>query len=338
MGGRKFSNKYNKMKKTFRNKHKKAKRKPNITYKNKNFKKLNCSPAVEGETPVKDSCIPDDILIQIRNEYNKDHPGNEIVTTHLNEIWYELKNRLKCKSEKCWLNELDNEDLKKKLQNTIFAPEEPPEWKHNPDEWLSNYDIRAVLKQYAETDKYNYFAFIEPTPIDFDSKPSNMDGECVEPELCNFKLKKYIDDKKTKIGIVFNLDKHDEDGSHWVSLFIDLDDKFIMYFDSAGDKIQPEIQKLVKRIIKQADELNIQLIFDNTPIEHQFGNTECGMYSLYFIITLLKGETETGEKLIGYKEKYDFFKDKKRRIPDNFVFNFRKKYFNSGGSLQKRKI
>jgi hypothetical protein len=60
MGGRSF---YNKMKKTFRNKHKKAKRKPNNTYKNKQFKKLNCSPAVEGETPVKDSCIPDDILI-----------------------------------------------------------------------------------------------------------------------------------------------------------------------------------------------------------------------------------------------------------------------------------
>lgn len=335
MGGRSF---YNKMKKTFRNKHKKAKRKPNITYKNKQFKKLNCSPAVEGETPVKDSCIPDDILIQIRNEYNKDHPENQIISTHLNEIWYELKNRLHCKSEKCWLSELDNDALKNKLQKTIFAPEEPPEWKHNPDEWLSNYDITAVLKQYSETKKYSYFAFIEPTPIDFDAKPSDMGGECVEPELCRFDLKEYIDDKKTKIGIIFNLDKHNESGSHWVSLFIDLDDKFIMYFDSAGDKIQPEIQNLVNRILKQASELNIQLTFDKTRIEHQFGNTECGMYSLYFIITLLKGETENGEKLNGYKAKYDFFKDKNRRIPDKFVFNFRKKYFNSGGSLQKRKI
>jgi hypothetical protein len=336
MGGRNFNNKYKKMKKTFRNKHKKAKQKRNITY--KNFKTLNCSPAVEGKTQVKDSCIPDDILIQIRNEYNKDHPENQIISTHLNEIWYELKHRLQCKSEKCWLNELDNEDLKKKLEKTIFAPEEPPEWKHNPDEWLSNYDIREVLKQYAETDKYKYFAFIEPTPIDFDAKPSDMGGECVEPDLCNFKLKKYIDDKKTKIGIIFNLDKHDQDGSHWVSLFVDLDDKFIMYFDSAGDKIQPEIETLADRILKQAKELNLELTFDKTRIEHQFGNTECGMYSLYFIITLLKGETETGEKLIGYKAKYDFFKNKKRRIPDKYVFNFRKKYFNSGGSLEKRKI
>lgn len=350
MGGRKFSNKMKKMKKTFRNKHKKAKQKRNITIKRKKviiepdtnidsgFNKLNCSPEAEGEPQVEDSCIPDDILIQIRNEYNKDHPDNQIISTHLNEIWYELKKRLHCKSEKCWLNELDNEELKRKLKKTIFAPEEPPEWKHNPDEWLSNYDIAAVLKQYAESNKYKYFAFIEPVPIDFDAKPSDMNGKCVEPELCDFTLNEYIKNKKTKIGIIFNLDKHDEDGSHWVSLFIDLDDKFIMYFDSAGDKIQPEIETLVDRILKQANELNIQLTFDKTRIEHQFGNTECGMYSLYFIITLLKGETENSEKLNGYKEKYDFFKDKNRRIPDKYVFNFRKKYFNSGGSLKKRKI
>ena len=160
MGGRSFNNKYKKMKKTFRNKHKKVKRKRNITYKNRNFKKLNCSPFVDGKTQVEDSCIPDDILIKIRNEYNKDNPYSQINSTHLNEIWYELKTRLQCKSEKCWLNELHNEDLKKKLEKTIFAPNEPPEWKHNPDEWLSNYDIAAVLKQYAETDKYKYFAFI----------------------------------------------------------------------------------------------------------------------------------------------------------------------------------
>lgn len=331
MGFRKISNNYKKMKKTFRNKRKRT------GGTKKKFKKLNCSPAVEGETPVKDSCIPDDILIQIRNEYNKDHPDNKIVTTHLNEIWYELKNRLHCKSEKCWLNELDNDELKRNLQKTIFAPEEPPEWKHNPDEWLSNYDITAVLNQYADSDKYKYFAFIEPVPIDFDAKPSDMNGRCVEPDLCEFNLKEYIDHKKTKIGIIFNTDKHNQNGSHWVSLFIDLDDNYIMYFDSAGDKIKPEIETLADRVLEQAKKLNIQLTFDKTRIEHQFGNTECGMYSLYFIITLLKGETENGEKLTGYKSKYDFFKDKKRRIPDKYVFNFRKKYFNSGGSRKNNK-
>ena len=35
-----------------------------------------------------------------------------------------------------------------------------------------------------------------------------------------------------QIGIVFNLDKHDQEGSHWVSMFIDLKRDGIYYFDS----------------------------------------------------------------------------------------------------------
>lgn len=344
MGNGKISHKYKKMKKTFRNKDKKVKWRRNITSKHqkatntnntiadKDFKKLNCSPIVHGETPVKDSCIPDDILIRIRNEYNKDHPNNLIVSTHLTDIWYELKNRLNCKTEKCWLNELDNDVLERKLKQNLFAPQEPPEWKHNPDEWLSNYDIAAVLRQYSQSNKYKYFAFIEPTTIDFDDRPSDMDGNCVDNKLCEFKLDEYIKNKKSKIAVVFNLDKHNESGSHWVSLFIDLDEKFIMYFDSAGDDIKEEFEIFVDRVLKQAEELDIILEYDKTHVQHQRGNTECGMYSLYFIITLLTGETDRGVYLKGYKEKYNFFKNKKLRIPDKFVFDLRKKYFNSGGS------
>ena len=35
-----------------------------------------------------------------------------------------------------------------------------------------------------------------------------------------------------KIGVIFNLDKHDQSGSHWVAMFIDLENKFFFYFDS----------------------------------------------------------------------------------------------------------
>ena len=47
---------------------------------------------------------------------------------------------------------------------------------------------------------------------------------------------------------------------------------------------------------------------DNTPFEHQMGNTECGMYSLYFIITLLTGKTGEGKVLKDYTEKKKYFK------------------------------
>lgn len=295
---------------------------------NKTMKKMNCSPVVK-KTPVKNSCLPEDILLTIKREYNNNHPENPIKTNHFTEIWNELKNRLDCKKEDCWLKEIRDTKLRQEIDEMVFAPDHPPEWKHNPDEWLSNYDIIDVLKQYEKT--FHYFKFIEPTPIDFDDKPRDMYGSCVNEDLCKFDLKPFIKKNITKIGIIFNLDKHNESGSHWVSLFIDLDDKFILYFDSAADIIQPEIAKLVDRILKQGSRLGIHLDYEKEkkPFEHQMGNTECGMYSLYFIITLLTSKTGYGEPLVGYNEKKQYFNSK--RIPDDYVFKMRNMYFNSGG-------
>jgi hypothetical protein len=54
-------------------------------------------------------------------------------------------------------------------------------------------------------------------------------GESSRPFHIAQMLKDYIDKNITKIGIIFNLDNHNESGSHWVSLFIDLEDKFVLY-------------------------------------------------------------------------------------------------------------
>ena len=103
-------------------------------------------------------------------------------------------------------NQIEDPTIRKKLDLQLFAPDQPKEWKKNPDEWLSNYDIMDVLKQYEET--FPCFHVIGPTPIDFDSRPKDLDNKCVWEELCNFRLEKYIKEKKRKIGIVFNLDDH----------------------------------------------------------------------------------------------------------------------------------
>ena len=61
---------------------------------------------------------------------------------------------------------------------------------------------------------------MEPSPMDFDLKQGNS---CVfYGDLCNIDLKQHMDDGKHKIGSVFNLDDHDEPGSHWVSLYMEL--------------------------------------------------------------------------------------------------------------------
>ena len=98
--------------------------------------------------------------------------------------------------------------------------------------------------------------------------------------------------------------------------------------DSAGNEIPEEIDVLLKRITKQGLEMNPPInlqYYGNSPLEHQYGNTECGMYTLYFLITMLTDETE-GKKFRNYHEKIHFFKNK--RIPDKYMQRYRKIYFN----------
>jgi len=321
MPTKKYKLKYNSKRNNKNNK------KNKLYAKNKTMKKMNCNPSVKGKTSIQDSCLTDPILIKLKDSYNKHNINTPILSEDPKQIWIDLRNRMtRCSKEDCWLDVITDENIRNKISEMLFAPKQPDEWKTNPNTWLSNYDIFDVLKQYEE--KYKNFKIIGPTPIDFDTRPVEMNGKCVWEELCTFTLENYLKNGKKKLGIVFNLDKHNSSGSHWVSMFVDLDDQFIFYLDSAGNKMPLEVEKFAKRIIGQGLKLHPRMhihLYENCPVEHQMGSTECGMYALYFIITMLTNETE--EKIFkNYTEKIRFFKDK--QIPDKYVNKYRKIYFN----------
>ena len=312
-----------------------SKNRKNRNGKTVRFKKMMCSPAVSNIKIHKDSCFTPDVLKQIQDKYNENHPENKIMDRDPKKVWLELKQKLNCLKEECWLNQIENQSMREQIKKNIFAPKHPPEWNNNPDEWLSNYDIMDVMKQYETS--YSEFKFLGPTTIDFDTKVPEHGYKCVLEDLCNFSLERFISAKKTKIGIVFNLDKYYESGSHWVSMYIDITNRFIFFFDSADNEIPPEIWKetpddplpLVNRIIKQGLELPqpIQFTFyNNRGIGHQTGNTECGMYSLFFIITMLTGKQPNSKRTLSLNKRRDLFL--KKRIPDTMVFQYRKLYFN----------
>jgi hypothetical protein len=292
----------------------------------KKFRAINCSPVVKGKTPVQNSCFTEPVLQQLKESYNKHHPGNIINETDPSAIWQQLKIKLSnCSSEDCWLDTVEDKYVRSKLDNYLFAPDQPGDW-HEHDGWLSNFDIMTVLKQFEVSHKN--FRLIGPTPIDFDSKPRNKTTKCVWDELCEFDMKKYLKNGINKLGIVFNLDKHYGKGKHWVSMFVDLEDNFIFYLDSGGDHAPKEVKKLVNRLVKQGMQLEEKKrihFYENCPVEHQMGTRECGMYALVFIITMLTGEIE-GKSLPTYADRINFFKDK--RIPDTFVKKYREIYFN----------
>jgi len=304
-------------KKTFKNKkNNKIKYGSGKTRKHKKiFKKVNCSPKPKDE--LNDfTCYTNKDLIYLRDHWNARHPDVKIKSNSPKEIHKQLTEYLKdiCNNEACWLKQKTVFGHLESELSDSFAPESPSEWKKNPNEWLSSTDIMKVMKQYEKA--YKCFDFIGPTPINFNTR--KLYGECVWEELCHFNLADQIKNGKTKIGIIFNTDPHYKGGSHWISLFINIKKGTIFFFDSAGDKIPDQIMKFVNNVIEQGHSLNkrIDFTFDqNYPVEHQYGNTECGIYSLFFIVHMLE------DKITSHYLKTHILKD-------DYMQNFRKVYFN----------
>ena len=284
----------------------------------KTFKKLKCSPLQNKRvTPrLKGlTCYDNDKLFRIKKKWNSKYPNKLIHVNDPVKIWHSIKHHMKhmCKNELCWVKKLfKDHELKDNKFKQHFRPVSPRSWSTKPNEWLSSVDILKVIRQYEKSNPN--FKFLGPSPIDFDTKQTF--GSCVWENLCKFDLSKFIKKNITKIGIIFNLDTHDQPGSHWTALFVDVDKKFIFYFDSNGDKYPKEVDELVKRIKQQGSNLNIKFKFDsNKDIEHQQKDGQCGMYTLYFIIELLKGEKTPR-----------FFK--KTKISDDLMKTHRTIYYN----------
>jgi hypothetical protein len=206
-----------------------------------------------------------------------------------------------------------NDDIKKQLRKQYLRPRYPKQWMNDPDMWLDNYNIAAVMKQYE--DAVPWFRFLGIFPIDFSApNPYKKDGtmECLYKELCTIDLKKSYKDGVRGIGAIFNLDPHYKGGSHWVGLYINMNNKqhpSCSYFDSYGYKTPPMIARLMRSLRLQLPELELGF----NARRFQFGGSECGMFSMYFIICMIAG--------ISFK---DFCKDS---VNDNIMLKLRQILF-----------
>jgi len=237
--------------------HKNHKKNTKNAKKTKKFRELKCGPKKKYNF----SCYSSQSLNKLKELWNKRHPDAKITTNNPREIWTKLKENLKtvCNTEKCWLNQnFVKTQLNAELKNFTFAPQSPPTWKKNPNEWLNSLDIKKKVF-----------------------------GQCVWNDLCNFNLEAYIKKGKNKIGIIFNTDPHHLDGSHWICMFINIKEQYIFFFDSNADKTPPEINKFVNKIKKQGKPLGIEFKYHRNTRQHQKTDTECGIYVLYVITQLI---------------------------------------------------
>lgn len=283
----------------------------------RNVKKLECSA---NESSNSFSCYTNKQLFKLQKYWNLRYPSQQIKDTIPYDIWQKLQYYMQniCNTDDCWLRQkfvtlMNDTELS---FDEIYAPKAPEKWKKNKNTWLSSLDILRVMKQYEKKNKH--FDFIGPSPIDFDKRLS--DGNCVWNEICNFELKKSLLKGRTDIGFIFNTDEHDEPGSHWVALHLHINKKnkdgYLFYLDSVGDEIPDEIEKLRLRIQKQAQQVGYTLkLMDTNGLKHQYKTTECGVYCIYFIVSLMK-QIHTPE----YWQTH--------RIPDHVIEEYRSKFWN----------
>jgi hypothetical protein len=277
---------------------------------------MKCAPS---KKYLDGSCFTLDSLINIASNYNKKNPNKIDLNLSKSELVSELEKRLKnkCSDQTCWLRldvvkELNNVDI----ETNTFRPKGPSK----KYEWLSTSHINDVIDQYQSVN--SNFIFLGAVPLDFEDLPVLGISQL---NFANLESK-----GKTKIGLVINLDEHWKDGSHWVGLFSDLEKNQIYYFDSLGKKPLKRTRKFINKIAKYMyfkkygqnlpinDILqklkNINKIggkntkhIDSTHyiknlldgnfdirynhIQHQFDNSECGVYSINFIIRLVSGES-----------------------------------------------
>jgi hypothetical protein len=288
----------------------------------KDISATKCAPHLEFENG---SCIPLELLIEIAKAYNKYYDSDKSKHVKLDSkldtlypddykkyLLLEFKNRFEG-DQKDWINskylELMSEEHKDHLENKVFRPDGP----QGRFDWLSTIDINQVLYQYEE--KYSDFKFLGAVPMDFkelDYLPfQKLNFRDLESEGCK------------RFGVIFNTDKSTGRGKHWISLFCDLEKGQIYFSDSMGTRQPKEVNDFMKIIekylieIKKISEPDIR--YNKT--QHQKGNSECGVYSINFILRLLKGKT------------FDHLT--KKRLTDNQVNKCRIKYF---GKMDKKKF
>lgn len=251
-----------------------------------------CAP---GTNFLAGSCIPLDLLVEMAISYNKQNKNNKIKLyknldtlnpkKYKNYLVKQFKSRLKeiCKDQKCWVKQNFVNDLKKEMTHYLKKLTFRPSGPNGKFTWLNTLNVNNVMHQYEN--KYDDFKFYGAVPIDFDDLP---ELKIKDIDFNNLEKNEQI----SRLGFVFNLDESWKSGSHWVALHADLKKGQVYFFDSYGIRPEKRIRALMRRMERYLREKGVKNPDINyNKVRHQYKNSECGVYSLHFIIKMLEGKT-----------------------------------------------
>ena len=239
-----------------------------------------CSPLAE--TKAKISCISDEIIRDLRLSLG-------IRSGNVEQVYQRIHKRLGTEpgQELHWVKATAiPSDLRSKIKES-FRPQQPASWTSSSRQWLTTTDIANVLQQY--THLYSDFAFLGVHPIDFADPDAS--GQCVSRIMCDVSFDSLRKAGYKHAGVVFNLDEHTGQGTHWTSMYIGLDPKNkrrfgIFYYDSVGRPLPQRVSQYIESFSAGVSRSKRRFVHQNN-VRKQFKDSECGIYAIAFIVMML---------------------------------------------------
>ena len=195
-------------------------------------------------------------------------------------LWKALRDRFApyCHDdEACWL---DNVDISRQLKqvsptayNILNHFTLKPKGTKKKNGWLSTTEIDYVMTQYEQVFD-GFFKYIGCFPSDY-------------YKLSPYDFPDEILDNYERAAIVFNLDESHQKGSHWIAVYFDIDkvtgQRVVEYFDPTGHPPNKNLEDFLAHPYFE----DALIVISKKP--HQRSNTECGVYSLFYILERLRG-------------------------------------------------
>jgi hypothetical protein len=271
-----------------------------------------CSIAVDG--PV----CSDTRAVAIVKDYLK-QKERSVVSSGAVEIIAAAKDITDCKTEECALVTIAKENP---MASAIVAETIRDNFKvdgpADSTKWLNNSNIDDILAQLVR--KHPSVYHMPFHMIDFE----DQDLPSGKITLKNVSLvKDVINRGKDMFCVVINTDKYGNPGLHWFALFCDFRGSpedasvkhhaTIEYFNSSGASAPLRIKEWMSRAEMELEAAGYPTKrISAAVIQHQRSDTECGVYSLYYIYRRIKGAS---------------VEEFATRIPDAQMIAFRKKMF-----------
>lgn len=236
---------------------------------------------------------------------------------HESEVVAAAKAEAGCSGQRCLVDFLERQghidpETAKAEKTHNLKPEGPA----NSVKWLTNHNLDATTASWEK--KFPAFRALPTAMMNFTEydcalgkfDPASYAARVNSPQGCSF-------------GCVLNTDHYPGKGKHWVCVFGDLRggaEWTLEYFNSSG---RPPPVRCVEWLVAQRNRLRSlrrklgrEGAVDDVVVNsraHQSGNTECGVYCLFYLWSRLNG--------VGYES----FRES--RVPDEKMKAFRKNLF-----------